>query len=901
MKKIISLFIALVMLAAALSLPSLAADFSDVEADRWSSASVKYAVDNGYMKGVGGGLFDPEGSLTRAMVATVLWRREGEPAPTAPSGFSDVPAGEWYTDAVAWAKETGVVKGLTETTFGPDENITREQLATMLFRFSSSAPVSVPERADLTPFADDEKVSDWADEPLEWAVEAGLLKGTDGNRLDPEGYATREQFAAVIERYDGSFKLAYNVPVIRSHYTEPEYPLVKDADFYVSTNGSDENEGSFEKPFATFEKAVEAVRALDKTGRDGITVAFMAGEYGPLEINLGAEDSGTPECPITYCKYGDGDVVFNNGFDIDASEFEPLREEEKVNFPAKAVDKIMRADVSDRIAPGKYDLSYCVFSDDALCTVARYPNKYDDGSDQLMLGAAYVSDENHYTIVSSYLKKRIDNYHSIDSLKLYGYLTVAWAQETLNVGGYDSVTGELLIMNPENSRSGRLRLIDDNGTPSIEWVQVAFLNVSEELDDAGEYFVDPETSVLYVYDPRGNYHVTVKDRMITAEGANDITFRGLSFVNVKDSVMNCTVCHDITIDLCRFERIGGTYGLYFYTHDPGRDFNFTLTRSEFDLAMDCFLGIYGKMTSENVGYATHMNVLIDNNSFTNYNLFRNEECALYVSHCDEVRISHNEFLHGGRGAVFYGMSQNVVIEYNVAADQMRNAVDGGVFSTWNDLYHRGNVVRYNIIGPVTSQGLGGFGLYLDDWDTGTEVYSNLFYDCGGEAVVVHNGRDNVMHDNAVVNTSGNAAVFHATLSGMYADGAEPGVPTDGDLVVIEAWNKVFERYENNPALKANAMAQWPEIFDLTTDPERWDDPMFVLARNNTVTDNCFFNQKGDVGTDSAEYVVKYSTISGNVGYTLNENPVFVNPTRGDYRIKDGAGFPDIRFELIGRY
>ena len=146
MKKLISVLLAAIMLTAVsvVALPASAASaFSDVENGRWSAPSIKYAVQSGYMNGVGGGKFDPEGSLTRAMVATVLWRREGSPAPTAPSGFSDVPSGEWYTDAVAWAKETGVVKGLTETTFGPDEYITREQLSTMLFRFSSGDRKSV--------------------------------------------------------------------------------------------------------------------------------------------------------------------------------------------------------------------------------------------------------------------------------------------------------------------------------------------------------------------------------------------------------------------------------------------------------------------------------------------------------------------------------------------------------------------------------------------------------------------------------------------------------------------------------------------------------------------------------------------------------------------------------------
>ncbi|MBQ6262714.1 MAG: S-layer homology domain-containing protein, partial [Clostridia bacterium] len=175
MKRPLSLILALVMILAAIvtAIPAYAASgFSDVDDGRWSASSIKYAVRCGYMNGVGDGKFDPTGHLTRAMVATVLWRREGSPVPAAPSGFEDVPEGKWYTDAVAWAKETGIVNGLTPTTFGPNSYITREQLGTMLFRFSATAPVSVPERADLSSYEDGEKVSGWADEAMKWAVEA---------------------------------------------------------------------------------------------------------------------------------------------------------------------------------------------------------------------------------------------------------------------------------------------------------------------------------------------------------------------------------------------------------------------------------------------------------------------------------------------------------------------------------------------------------------------------------------------------------------------------------------------------------------------------------------------------------------------------------------------------------
>ncbi|MBR6916284.1 MAG: S-layer homology domain-containing protein, partial [Clostridia bacterium] len=232
MKKTVSVLLILIITVSAFvsAIPAYAAkiEFSDVMKDMWSYDSIVYAVSEGYMQGVGGGKFDPEGSLTRGMVATVLWRREGSPAPKAASGFSDVKAGQWYADVVAWAKEAEVVKGITDKTFEPDGLITREQLATMLFRYSSTAPVSVPERADLEPFADDGKVSDWATEALEWAAQAGLIKGTDGNRLDPGGFATREQFAAIVERYDYSFKVSYRRPVVRSSYTRPVYPLVTD-------------------------------------------------------------------------------------------------------------------------------------------------------------------------------------------------------------------------------------------------------------------------------------------------------------------------------------------------------------------------------------------------------------------------------------------------------------------------------------------------------------------------------------------------------------------------------------------------------------------------------------------------------------------------------------------------
>ena len=495
MKKPFSILLAAFMIAAAFAASvhaAAAAVFSDVEDGRWSASSIDYAVGKGYMKGVGDGKFDPEGSLTRAMVAAVLWRRQGSPAPGAPSGFSDVPSGEWYADAVAWAKETGVVKGITDKTFEPDGLITREQLATMLFRFSSTAPVSVPERADLTSFADDAKVSDWAAEPLEWAVEAGLLKGTDGNRLDPAGNATREQFAAIIERYDGSFRLTYNHPVLISRHTEKEYPLVTDADFYVSTAGDDSADGSFEHPFRTWERARDAVRTLDRTGRDGITVAFMAGNYGPISISLTEFDSGTPECPITYCKYGDGDVVFDNGATLTADIFEPISEGDRALFSDRNADKIKKIDLNDYFTEVPDFSEFMMFSEKTTMTAARFPNRYDDGSDNL-IASSETYDQRSLLITMGILSRRIATYtdEAIAGMRVYGYIVSGYRKDTFRAESFDRENGILFIGDWDTHQYGPMR----PGWPGAagEGLQMCVRNVAQELDGPDEYWVDYKT------------------------------------------------------------------------------------------------------------------------------------------------------------------------------------------------------------------------------------------------------------------------------------------------------------------------------------------------------------------------------------------------------------------------
>lgn len=176
-------------------------DFTDLPADAWYRDSVTYALENGLMNGVGHGKFDPEGELTRAMLVTILYRANGSPAvDSAEHPFTDVESGLWYTDAVIWASQTGLVKGISATTFCPDDPITREQIATILFRLYQSEGNESGNGADLTVFPDRETVSPWAVDAMRWAVGNGLIKGIGGS-LSPQANATRAQVATILMRY----------------------------------------------------------------------------------------------------------------------------------------------------------------------------------------------------------------------------------------------------------------------------------------------------------------------------------------------------------------------------------------------------------------------------------------------------------------------------------------------------------------------------------------------------------------------------------------------------------------------------------------------------------------------------------------------------------------------------
>ena len=198
-QKLVS-FILILTIICGLGPTAFAAAFADVSPSSWYAQAVEYVSENGLMSGTGGGKFSPGTPMTRAMLATVLYRMDGSPIPAKAHGFSDVPGGSYYERAVAWAAENGIVSGIGCGRFGSENHITRQDLTVMLYRYSNFKGYDISAADNLAGFSDSSRVAGYARQAMQWAVGAGIMRG-DSGRLIPSGDATRAQVAVMLMQF----------------------------------------------------------------------------------------------------------------------------------------------------------------------------------------------------------------------------------------------------------------------------------------------------------------------------------------------------------------------------------------------------------------------------------------------------------------------------------------------------------------------------------------------------------------------------------------------------------------------------------------------------------------------------------------------------------------------------
>ena len=899
-KRILSLVLTVVMLTSIFIIGTTAEEaspYKDVKTSRWSYADIMYVTEKGLMNGKEEGKFAPAETMTRAMVVTVFYRLEGEPAVEYKETFKDVKEGKWFTDAVLWAAENKIVNGTGDGKYEPMSNVTREQLATIIKRYADFKYVITDATADIMAYADYKRVHDYAREAMAWANAVGLITGKTETTLAPREGATREQFAAILKRfkeYDGfKYKLIYKTPEPISTYTAPEYPLVTDADIYVAVDGNDSNPGTLDKPIKTFEKAVELVRELKKTATDEIKVAFKAGQYGSLDnLTFTAEDSGSADVPITYCAYGDGDVMFCNGIYIDEEEFTLVEGAEKDMFPESVQQSIYRVNLKGRVE--KFEFATRLFTENGIAIEARYPN-----TDFLSNMTTTVDPWSSIQLQLA-LPRIIEKLNGVEGMKINGYLRTGWMNDTFDVLSYDPAT-KIMVLDLYNSKNDywikypNYELMYEGRVDD----KVFFSNRPEFLDMEGEYWFDNSSSTLYVCGAKGDYAIDGGKEFVTLEkGAEYISFVGLEFNTTTESAI-VLYADNFTVDQCKIGNVGGKAAV----HAPYYVKGLTVTNSELFNCVDSCVYIFSEADGDdlvdglgfwditpNVMNLEEGHNVIVNNYFHHFTLPSYFSSAIEVTGDVGTYIAHNHFYEGGHGAIRYNKSIGVTIEYNVFDRIMTKSYDFGAVYTCSMYTFRDNVTRYNLFMNIPVHGV-----YLDAGTIGQEVYGNVFYNCL-HSIVQNSGRANEIHDNVMI----------YCMNGLTTGWGLFGHILDGTADTVDV--TTYGIYSNKP-LPGDPMydewySRWPELYDFITDPKEYTNPECIFCPSSYIYNNAAF---GDPLVDTSngelpEYEgVEFLYGGNNVEYTEDENPLFVNPALGDYRIREDADFFNIPFEKMGRY
>ena len=893
-KALLSLILALAMLLGTVTVFAADTGFVDVKESRWSYDNITWAVENGYMNGVGDGRFNPAGTTTRAMVETVLYRLAGSPDTDYVGLFNDVQDGKWFTDAVVWAAQKEIVNGVGNAKFAPNANVTREQLAAIFYRYADFDNVKTGGvKADLSVYKDVKKVSSYAKDAMAWANKVGLVNGVTSDTLNPKGNATREQFAAILNRYatyeDFDYKLVYNTPVVRSTFTEKPFAPIPDDAIIVSPDGNDSNPGTADKPIKTFAKAVSLVRERKKTATDEIVVAFKAGHYGALDnLTLTQEDKGSADVPVRYTRYGDGEVVFDNGVSLYGKDFKALTDAEKALFPAKEADKIKKLSLGKVFPDGMPD-GLKIFGGDAPIWEARYPNK-SNGKDIYMkyMLSVPTEEDNYYgmdVLIRSPLSLALKKFGDLNGAKLVGYIMYGWRVDTFYIDSYDTTTNQMKLDKNRlpsdfytGSAGGGIR------TPQMPMDDVYVSGKSLMLDDEGEYWYDDESNTIYVYDPAEEYTVGIDGTFLTLDDADNVTLEGLTFVNNTASAINVNNSENVTVDGVKMSGVGACITL------SGASDRFTVKNSEFMRFSDKAITV--NVTMHRTTLESNR-IVIDNNCFHDYGdstVFANQ--AIKDSAIGTL-ISHNEFRNSPNGAVGLGMLSTV--EYNVFDNMMTCTQDYGIIYTYEAMSSsRQNHIRYNLFMNMKSGAT--YGNYIDDFSQDQYIYGNVFYNCGACGVMLHNARNCFVHDNFFYGCN-------LQLNGFGFVSEETGKVFDDAVLDSMSWGDIYRKYYGRRINEGEEgyevwKAQFPSLYEFEPDKEHPESYYSFFCPWNSIHHNLLVNANENITGTFAE---EWGDIHDNVKLEETGNPYFTDPTHGDYTLKDGVTFFSIPFEKIGRY
>ena len=711
-------------------------------------------------------------------------------------------------------------------------------------------------------------------------------------------------------------------PTIGKETAAMERTLVDDADFYVSPDGSDDNDGSFEKPLATIEKARDLVRATDKTGRNGVTVALKAGEYRVKGVVFTAEDGGTESCPVTYCACGDGEVILNGGVTLDPALFQPVTDDAQLaRLSGEAKTRVVCLDLgSVGIAAEDCGKLYAIgtyhtaakytgdtvgpiyaelFCNDERMQLARYPDEgwlYLENNDCIVRDGVHclsgpsianpdwdgaTDPESEVYRLPEDVTARVAGWKTVDDVWCFNYFSNDWADASAPIKMFDAASCEM-----------QLKYTSFYGQ-RIDHSPYYFYNCFEELTAPGEWYLDRAANVLYLFPPENFGEATLDlslttQPILTVDHADHLTFSGFTLKGTRGDAVSVTGSGN-TLRGCVIKNVGG---------------NAVVAEGTDNLVTGCEITRTGMggitLTGGDTETLTPGNNRADNNLIHDWaEIYRTYQPAVTLNGVGNI-CSHNEIYNAAHEAITYG-GNNHVIEYNEIRDVCLQSNDAGAIYAGASWVMYGNVIRFNCIYDLGGNGYRPNGIYMDDALSGQTIYGNLLVNVPMRALHLGGGRDLTVYNNIIVNTNDTAIQYDARAYNIgwftLTDESNPGgIKMTRALLEsprnAEAWKKAFPQ-----------MQRITEDFDATEDPGYAANPAY-----SKVTGNLIVNGPGELGMID-ERVYRFSEVSGNAVYKMSAlKKLFVDPDNGDYRLRDDApvfdeipDFEPLPLNEIGRY